>query len=268
MMQCLHRVIGLLGMTALLSCTSRGEHRAPRTVPFSPSARGFITKEVQVLGQAHKYSLFVPPSYRPTRRYPALVFLHGVGEAGRDGVAPTTVGIGTEIERRNDNFPFIVIFPQSSGRWSSDEAGAIAIAALDDAMRHYSIDPQRVSLTGVSTGGKGTWMIGAAYRNRFAALIPLCGYSAYAAVPKLLTIPIWSFHYGADPVVSASNSRKMYEKIHSAGGNATYTEYDGFSHFVWTKAYARDDLWQWVLSQRLSPDTRAGANGSSAGARR
>ena len=70
------------------------------------------------------------------------------------------------------------------------------------------------------------------------------------------------------PVVSASNSRKMYERINSAGGNATYTEYDGFSHFVWTKAYARDDLWQWVLSQRLSPDTRAGANGSSAGASR
>ena len=249
--------MGLFCMAAVLGCASRVEPRDARGVPFSPSARGFISKDVMVLGQVRKYSVFVPPRYDPAVRYPALVFLHGVGESGSDGIAPTTVGIGPEIDRRNGDFPFIVIFPQSTGRWASDEAGAIAIAALDDAMRSYSIDPQRVALTGLSIGGTGTWKIGAAYRHRFAALIPLSGFSAYAAVPKLLTIPIWSFHYSADPLASSANSRTMCERIMSAGGNATYTEYAGFSHFVWTRAYARDDLWQWVLSQRLSPDAQA-----------
>jgi hypothetical protein len=52
----------------------------------------------------------------------------------------------------------------------------------------------------------------------------------------------------------------MIKRIRSAGGNAHYTEYGGFSHFVWTKAYARDDLWKWVLSQRVSPDAHAHAD--------
>ena len=37
------------------------------------------------------------------------------------------------------------------------------------------MDTNRIYLTGLSMGGYGTWDLGLAYPERFAAIVPICG---------------------------------------------------------------------------------------------
>ena len=75
-------------------------------------ARGFLTKSFEVEGEEHLYSAYVPYDYDPAKRWPLILFLHGMGERGRDGLIQTEVGIGTAIRRRSERFPCIVVMPQ------------------------------------------------------------------------------------------------------------------------------------------------------------
>src|SRR5262245_61324329 len=100
----------------------------------------FQTKSIMgPRGQGSKYSIFVPKSYDSTRPVPVVLFLHGGGEAGTDGVKPTQVGIGQRIREQERSFPFLVVFPQAQDRtpatfasWMPDQPdGELAIAVLD-----------------------------------------------------------------------------------------------------------------------------------------
>src|SRR4051794_36901069 len=126
-------------------------------------------------GQAgrHRYGLFFPRSYDASKKYPAVVFLHGVGEQGDDGRKCCTGGLGPAIVRKKGDVPFIAIFPQTGGDWTSGDSEKIMLDALADVKKHFSIDEQRIALTGLSTGGKGVWVLGARHPETFSCLIPI-----------------------------------------------------------------------------------------------
>src|SRR4030095_12675045 len=90
---------------------------------------------------------------------------------------------------------FVTIFPQSGGDWQGEDRAKLAIACLDSAIKENGADPDRVMLTGLSNGGQGTWLIGASHKDRFAALVPMCGHRALDSVPNLTGIPICCFHH-------------------------------------------------------------------------
>lgn len=47
--------------------------------------------------------------------------------------------------------------------------------ALENTMREFNGDDARVDLTGLSTGGYGSWYLATEHLNRFAAVVPVCG---------------------------------------------------------------------------------------------
>lgn len=218
----------------------------------APAGKGFVLHETPARdGQpSHKYSVFVPHDYTPASPRAAIVFLHGLGEAGTDGRRPLTMGLAPQIRRDPAQFDFIVIFPQTTGDWRSDASHALAMRVLDDAMSRYAIDPDRVILTGISTGGQGVWLIGAKYRERFAALVPIAGWAADDVAKDLTGIPIWAFHNRYDPIVPSANTARMVRKIEQAGGNIRYTAYSSASHFAWEKAYRDRELLSWIAGAR------------------
>lgn len=217
-----------------------------------PAGTGFLVREVKNGNGTHKYSLFIPRDYNPSKRYPTIVFLHGIGEAGRDGKKPTTVGIGPAIARLNGDFPFIVLFPQAGWDWTTNQAGQLVLDVIDDAADAYSIDRERVSLTGMSSGGKGTWVLGARYAKTFAALVPMGGYAANDAVPALVAahIPIWALHNSGDFIVPVGGTRGMIKRLKEQGANPRYTEYGAVGHNCWDKAYDEGELFEWLQQQR------------------
>ena len=123
-----------------------------------------------------KYAIYVPEGYDGSKVFPVILFLHGAGERGEDGIQPAQAGIGPAIFNRPHGVPAMVVFPQARRTWAagSDDINA-AIKALDDVMPTYAADPQRVILTGLSMGGRGSWELAAAHPERFAAVVPICG---------------------------------------------------------------------------------------------
>lgn len=238
----------VLAVFMLAGCGAGAGHIKQTNARARPGT-GFIHKDLQG-HNGRKYAVFLPYNYTPDRKWPAIMFLHGIGEQGNNAQACLTVGLGPEIAKRADRFPFIAIFPQVNGTWKSATDEKIAIDTLEQAKREFSIDPDRVILTGMSTGGYGTWRIGAKYRDRFAALVPMCGYSYREGVNQLTTIPIWCWHFTGDWAVGSGNSKDMVNRINAAGGNAKLSLPGGMGHDVWTVAYDDPALYDWMLAQR------------------
>src|SRR5947209_580444 len=115
-----------------------------------------------VLGQVHSarltlpYATWLPSGYSPRRRWPVILFLHGFGERGEDGLSQTR-GFGQFLRRNPERFPCLVLMPQlpcSRTRWEG-EANELAQRALDEVVSRYHGDRHRLYLTGCSMGGAG-----------------------------------------------------------------------------------------------------------------
>jgi predicted peptidase len=240
---------------------------------------GFLHRTVDVSGVSYKYQVFVPDNFTPDKKWPVILFLHGAGERGSDGEGQTAIGLPARL-RLDPRFPAVVVMPQCErGAWWGDpKMEAQAFGALDAAMKEFKGDPQRLYLTGLSMGGYGAWAFAYKYPDRFAAVTPVCGgvvgsrrfmtppdWHPLARAPEdpyqetashLTKVPIWAFHGASDPVVPVTESRKLTEAIKAGGGNVRYTEYPGVGHNSWDRAYAEEELFRWMLAQRLGPAAR------------
>ena len=227
----------------------------------APKGTGFLTKSFTHEGKSQNYTVFVPHNYQPTQKYPVIMFLHGVLEGGSDGKKCVTVGIGPHVSQKARTFPFFVVFPQSGSDWVGESKEKLAIATLDQVLKDYpGADADRVVLTGLSNGGDGTWALGASHRERFAALVPMCGSPDFDQVPRLTSIPIWAFHNSVDPFRSSGKVKDMVKKIEAAGGNVKYTQYGGFGHDCWTQAYTEGEVLTWMQQQRRGAVAGKSAN--------
>jgi predicted peptidase len=199
------------------------------------------------------YQLYEPQLDGPL---PVILFLHGAGESGSDGVLPTTVGIGPAVVREPERFPALIVFPQASRGygWQGFNLDT-AVAALDDVAKNFAIDEDRVYVTGISMGGYGAWQLASMHPERFAAAVPICGGvrgSHERAAQRLARMPQWIFHGDADDIIKVSESRMMVAALRNAGAPIRYTEYAGVRHNSWDRAYAEPELLPWLLAQRLS----------------
>jgi predicted peptidase len=257
----LRRLLVCLAMTvSTISCaTSRTE-------------TGFLHRSVAVDGKDYPYVVYVPRDWTPERHWPVILFLHGAGERGSDGLRATQIGVASAIRANPDRVPAIAVFPQVplDERWLGTPADA-AMRALDRSIAEWNGDEHRVYLTGLSMGGYGVWHLALAHPDRFAALVPVCGgivpagsatsvrqspLTANASDPYAFTaqhlraFPIWIFHGTDDTVVLTSESRKMSAALRNEGATVRYTEYPGVGHNAWDRAYAEEELWTWLFQQK------------------
>ncbi len=250
-------VFGMFVTGVLLALTGCGD--GPET-PLEDLGTGPTRLMIKTLdrGTRHRqYALFVPLSYGKdkTTRFPVIIHLHPLADHGNDPRAIFPSGLGVWVENQIASFPFIVIFPQSEdGWWKPDsEDAADVIAELDAVAATYPIDTDRVTLTGIGTGGRGTWAIGAKYPDRFAALVPMASTgSSLADAGKLIHVPVRAYHNGGDWLSPVANDEAMVQKINSLGGSAQFFKTDGPGVDCWEMAYGEGDLFDWLLRQRRS----------------
>jgi len=216
-----------------------------------PAGTGFLNKTVEVNGARCRYVVYVPESYTPGRKWPLVLFLHGMGERGDDGLRQASVGIGKAIREHPERFPCIVVMPQCQPgqNWQGPMLD-MALRTVDDAVAEYNIDQDRIVLSGLSMGGFGTWLLGATHTDRFSCLVPICGGGDPTAAEKLAKLPVWCWHGAADEAVSVDRSREMIRWIRQAGGNVKYTELPGVGHNSWDTAYGDPELVAWMLAQK------------------
>jgi predicted peptidase len=238
---------------------------------------GFLDRTITVRGTTYKYQVFVPDTWTPRQKWPVILFLHGAGERGDDGLQETDVGIGTAIRSNRGTMPAIVVMPQCRKDvwWMQPPMDELAIATLNAAIKEFHGDVRRTYLTGLSMGGYGSWYLAEKYAGKFAALIIICGgirppAAALKAEPELVkwtpadapksyadaaakvgNTPVWIFHGAEDDSVPVIESQRMYAAMKAIETDVHYTEFHGMGHAVWDKAYDEPELFPWLFSKSL-----------------
>jgi predicted peptidase len=247
-----------LGFLACCTLTTGGPARAG--LPERPAARqataaatpkGFLLKTIKQGDEEYRYVVYVPANYEESKPWPAIIFLNGAGECGRDGLKAVAVGLGPAVMLDPDHWPFLVLIPQKpdvDSTWAAHDA--LVMAMLDATKREYKVDTTRLYLTGLSQGGFGTWAIAIKHPDLFAAIAPICGGGNAADAAALKDVPVWAFHGDADTVVPHALSEEMVEAVKKAGGDATLTLFPGVGHNSWDRAYRESQLYDWLLKHK------------------
>ena len=179
---------------------------------------------------------------------PMIVFLHGAGERGDDRSRLDIHGIPRYFGRDENHMGqrVITLSPQCpEGEIWSNFPAAIMELILEVAEREGA-DLDRISITGISMGGFGTWSMVSRYPNFFSAAAPICGggVSWYICTKT----PLRVFHGDADTSVPMVYSQLMVDAVNARGGKAELTIYPNCGHNCWTETYEKTDIIPWLAA--------------------
>ncbi len=243
-------------------------HMKPPLDPPEPvdlSQPGFYRLEVSTLPQTPPATYYVqlPPEYNPYRRYPAVVTLRGSGSTPQHQVdwwagAWTAGGFRAGQATRHG---YIVIAPdwtaehQVQYEYSAREHTAV-LNSLRDAFRRFSIDTDRVFLSGHSIGGDAAWDIGLAHPDLWAGVIPIVAVSdKYCTrywennAPRL---PFYVVLGELDGTKLSHNARDLDNYL-KRGFNCTVVEYLGRGHEHFSDEILRIFDWMGRLRRDFFP---------------
>lgn len=209
-----------------------------------------------------RYRLFEPAVASTQERWPLIVWLHGNCESERDNIAHLK-WLDQFVFRPpwdKGRYPFYLLAvqcPRDNFNWTKklsdaqDDMVNVAAAILEQTLRDYPIDDERVYAAGVSSGGDGAWELAIRSPRRFAAVVPLgSGGGDNARVQQIQDIPVWTFHCNRDTATPVELVRTTTQILKARGGNVCLTEVDSERHDCWTVAFNQYHLLEWMLSQR------------------
>ena len=250
----------------------------PEARPEPPQDTGFLNRKIELHGITYRFQVYLPVEWRRDdgKLWPIILFLHGRGERGSEGMWQTQIGIAEAVRNHPDRWPFVIVMPQCplSAHWTDPAMLEMAMAALEQEASEFHGDPSRTYLTGLSMGGYGAWELAKTHPHRWAAIAIAAGgifwgyepdrWQQMSVLPTeyaraLGHTPVWLFHGSMDPTVTPRQSQLMFDALEAAGGNVRFWLYQGVLHDCWTRAYDEPDLPRWLLAHHTPspPDTVA-----------
>lgn len=243
--------------------------------PFSGFGQYLYIRSVSIVYDSKAYWEYLPVGYNPkdSAKYPLMVYIHGAGDYGYGTPADMKLVLrsGPVREISLGQFPdsfsvggksygFIVITPQFYEQPNVNDIDSI----INFCIATYKVDLSRIYLTGLSMGGAMTWEYAgnnAAFANRLAAILPVCGYaipdSLRGRVIAASNLPVWATHNNLDPVAPVQWSIQQVAWINDAPAPnplAMLTILDSASHDAWTVTYNPTftvnnlNVYEWMLS--------------------
>jgi len=238
--------------------------------PFQET--GFLNRHIDFHGEVYHFQVYLPENWRPDdhKHWPIILFLHGRGERGSDGMWQTQIGLPEAVRDHPERWPFIIVMPQCPQihYWTDPDMMAMAMAVLDRETEEFHADPARTYLTGLSLGGYGAWELARSNPDRWAAVAIAAGGIFWSYKPQrwrqadtlpaayahaIGSTPIWLFHGSDDPIVSPRESELMFTAFRAQHGHIRLWIYQGLKHDCWTRAFNEPDLPRWLLSHRREP---------------
>ncbi|MEI9973493.1 MAG: alpha/beta hydrolase-fold protein [Ignavibacteriota bacterium] len=243
----LERIVGLL----LLACAALYSQTGPRVLTFLSTADG----------SEQPYALYLPKSYDAPKEYGLLISLHSedsnhrlnltqvLGIAGRGALSPA----GTSFPLLHDR-ELIVACPLARGTMGYQGiAEQDVYDMLADVERRYSIDPDRVCLTGISMGGGGALWLAETRPDVWAGVAAMAPDNMPGSEEmgvNLLNVPIRLYHGELDTIVPVASARAWQRRLLDVGVPVAYTEYPSTRHNVWDTAYAKAGVFEWLSTLR------------------
>ena len=233
---------------------------------------GFLNRKIELHGVTYRFQVYLPENWRRDdgRQWPIILFLHGRGERGSEGMWQTQVGLPEAVRDHPDRWPFVIVMPQcpQDAHWTDAAMLEMAVAALDQESAEFHGDAARTYLTGLSMGGYGAWELARLYPHRWAAIAIAAGGVFWSYEPDRRRqastlpaeyaravghVPVWLFHGSLDSVVSPRQSQLMFDAFKAAGGNIRLWIYQESNHDCWTRAFNELELPRWLLAHPLPP---------------
>jgi predicted esterase len=235
----------------------------------------------EVDGSTQFCRAFLPLEYAKDNEWPLIAFLHGFNPAN-----PEYTDWWSVDERHSpvtDARDTILIEPH--GRGNAQYLGIgdrDVMRCIAEAKQRFSIDEDRVYLTGESMGGHGTWAIASRHPDVFAAAAPVYGgwdfritnvtravtvtapttqmsafglerSSSFSHAENLLHVPLLVVHGDADASVHVENSRHAVKLLQRWGYNVRYYEMPGWAHEDLGQRLAIAD---WLLTHKRASAAR------------
>ncbi|MFA0963896.1 PA14 domain-containing protein [Roseivirga sp. BDSF3-8] len=205
---------------------------------------------------------YLPADYDPNsgKKYPVMIFLHGLGERGNGTteLSKVTYNGPPNLAQKGWDFPFIIISPQlpgSQGGWW----GGITDEVVNYVYAHYPVDRSRLYVTGLSLGGNGTYIYASSFPEKVAAAVPVAAWGPTHNACNMKDIPTWAFHGDKDWTINIDRGQAMVNAINNCGGNAKFTIYPGVGHNSWTRTYdksAGHDVYSWLMQHSRGATTQ------------
>jgi acetyl esterase/lipase len=238
-------------------------HRQPKHFQET----GFLNRTLELDGATYRFQVYLPEAFRRDdhKQWPVILFLHGRGERGSEGMWQTQIGLPQAVRDHPERWPFVIVMPQCplSNYWTDPQMLSVAMASLDQETAEFHLDPQRTYLTGLSLGGYGAWELARLHPQRWAAVAIAAGGIFWSYAPQrwqqastlpaeyaraLGRTPVWLFQGSDDNVVIARQGELMYEALKASGGRVRFWVYQGLRHDCWTRAYGDPEFPRWLLS--------------------
>jgi len=255
-----------------LSAAKGDEPKAHHEKPEPPQETGFLNRKIELHGVTYRFQVYLPEEWRRDdhRQWPIILFLHGRGERGSEGMWQTQIGLPAQVRDHPERWPFIIVMPQCplGSVWTDPEILAMAIAALDEETAEFHADVDRTYLTGLSLGGYGAWELARSFPHRWAAIAIAASGVFWSYAPErwqeLATLPaeyakalgrtpVWLFHGVDDPVVQPRESELMFDALKANDGHVRLWMYQSLKHDCWTRAFNEPELPRWLLAHRTGP---------------
>ncbi|UUO07688.1 alpha/beta hydrolase-fold protein [Blastopirellula sp. J2-11] len=210
-----------------------------------------------------QYYVQLPPDYDPYRRYPTIVTLNG-GTTPEQQIDWWAGAYNKELGMRlgqATRHGYIVIAPvwreehQFNYQYSAQEHAAV-LKSLRSAMRRFSIDTDRVFLTGHSMGGDAAWDIGLAHPDLWAGVLPLV-----ATADKYVSrywenaryVPMYFVHGQFDGNKLEKNARDWDRYLQKNNMDVTVVEYLGRGHEHFQEEIQEMFTWMGIHQRNFTP---------------
>jgi acetyl esterase/lipase len=235
--------------------------------PGPPQDTGFLNRKIELHGITYRFQVYLPEDWRRDdgKQWPTVLFLHGRGERGSEGMWQTQVGIAEAVRNHPERWPFVIVMPQcpQNAHWTDPAMLEMAMASLDQEAAEFHGDPSRNYLSGLSMGGYGAWELARLHPHRWAAIAIAASGVFWSYEPErwqeasvlpaeyasaLGHTPVWLFHGTLDTVVAPRQSELMFDAFKASGGDVRLWLYQGLKHDCWTRAYDEQELPRWLLA--------------------
>lgn len=211
-------------------------------------------------GEPYYFRMFMPKETAPGKKYPLVIWLHGVGESRSDN-ASQLAHMQSSIESlagpdRPDFFLIATQCPIETRSWTSPdprtphgETPLEMIHLVTEALlREYPVDQDRISLMGICSGAMAGFELIEQYPDRFSAMAGCSPSRLPFRIDAYRRVAVWTFNNQDDS--DSSDNEHAAEALNRSGIPFFITLNPTGGHDTWTAAQRDDHVLDWLLRQR------------------
>lgn len=204
-----------------------------------------------------KYLLYTPEN--AITDMPLILYLHGGSGKGDDLDSVTKDGFPQYLKDGElGNLNAYVVIPQLPANYRAwvDIKQSVRDLILQTCEK-YGTDENRISITGHSMGGIGTYDIALAYPELFSCMVPMSGRIRNTAenIRKLSDMPVWAFVGSADTISDPSSAIEFIDSLSKVNKNAHISVLEGVTHSKVPEAgYKGTDAIEWMIGNSKEDD--------------